>query len=132
VGLFDGQNQGQRVNAVTMTEQHAELLITKVIEGVTKQNDSTLMENYRRLVTVEIELTQARAEMARLSGELAARDAHIVRLTGFIASMNPSMTQSPPSFPDRVAASAPMPPLATRMPDPSFQAADWVASPASS
>jgi glutamate mutase epsilon subunit len=125
-----GINWGADNKPVTVTERDIEYILTKMGEVLTNHSQSALMEQFRKLVRVESELSQERATVVRLNAHITQLEARVQQLSGFLNSaMNantavpmfqnaspilqaPAQTTIPvPLYGERFSASVPAPSL---------------------
>jgi hypothetical protein len=121
-----------------MTEADATALVNAVVDGVTKDRQLDLLEQYKQMSRLEIDLAKARDDAARASSDnsalIARKDAyitsllaHIEKLSSMVTALVPGQvhfqttdvtTVSIPSFTDRMAASVPVPMMIPPLPSP--------------
>lgn len=114
---------GSDKKAVAVTEQDFKSLVAAVVEGVTRDRQVDLMDEYKRSSRMEVELARARDELNRLQADhqlqLGRKDAEVVALRTHVDKLSTMITTlasgqthfQVASFPERVAASAPVPAL---------------------
>lgn len=120
---------GDKKSAVALTDQDAkslvEVVVERVVRAVTDNSQSDLMAQYKEFVRVEHELNRSREREAALVAENTQLRARIEQLNGFLTAAmaghtapavqpsysNGATTLSLSSFPERFAASAPVPSL---------------------
>lgn len=109
---------GSNQKAVAITENDIKAVVGRIVEAVIQNNTSEMLEQYRQFVRTEADLARAREDLTRKDAEIANLQARIAQLNGLLSTMAQvggphqiAVTQALPAFPERYAASAPLPPL---------------------
>lgn len=80
---------GDNKKAVAMTEQDIKTVIERIVEAITANSQSTLLDQYKQFLRVEGELAQSREREGTLRAEVASLRAHINHLNSFLTTLAP-------------------------------------------
>ena len=92
---------GGRDKAVAMTGDHAQALVTAIVDAVAEKTRDGVLENYRQMARLEADLSRARDEATRMIADhtilVDRKDAEIIALRSHIAQLQLMLTNLAPN-----------------------------------